>query len=87
MDAVSVSTRACLAGLVLASLRLVCLRSSGGCSCVWSVRRCVGRLMVRLVCVNFIALLPVVVSRNVVCAAGTSVSALVSCFLVGPSAA
>ena len=33
MDAVPVSTRACLAGLVLAGLRVVCLQSSGGCSC------------------------------------------------------
>ena len=32
MDAVPVSTRACSAGLVLAGLRVVCLRSSGGCS-------------------------------------------------------
>ena len=54
---------------------------------VWSVRVCLGRLMVGLVCVGFVALLPVVVSPNVVCAAGTSVPALVSCILVGPSAA
>ena len=33
MDAVPLSTRARLAGLVLAGLRVVCLRSSGGCSC------------------------------------------------------
>ena len=33
MQAVPVSTRARLAGLVLAGLRVVCLRSSGGCSC------------------------------------------------------
>ena len=33
MDAVPVSTCACLAGLVLAGLHVVCLRSSGGCSC------------------------------------------------------
>ena len=33
MDAVPVSTREHLAGLVLAGLRVVCLRSSGGCSC------------------------------------------------------
>ena len=33
LDAVPVSTRARLAGLVLAGLRVVCLRSSGGCSC------------------------------------------------------
>ena len=31
--AVSVSTRARLAGLVFAGLRVVCLESSGGCSC------------------------------------------------------
>ena len=34
MDAVPVSTRARLAGLVLAGLRVVCLRSSGGCGVV-----------------------------------------------------
>ena len=33
MNAVLISTRARLAGLVLAGLRVVCLRSSGGCSC------------------------------------------------------
>ena len=33
LDAVSVATRACLAGQVLAGLRVVCLRSSRGCSC------------------------------------------------------
>ena len=33
MDAIPISTRARLAGLVLAGLRVVCLRSSGGCSC------------------------------------------------------
>ena len=33
LDAVPVSTRARLAGLVLAGLRVVCLRSCGGCSC------------------------------------------------------
>ena len=54
---------------------------------VWPVRGCFGRLMVALVCVGFIALLPVVVSPNVVCAAGTSVSALASCVVVSPSAA
>ena len=52
---------------------------------MWLVRGCLGRLMVGLVCVGSVALLPVVVSRNVVCAAGTSVSVLVSCDLVGPS--
>ena len=54
---------------------------------MWSVRGCLGRLMVGLVCVGFVALLPVVISPNVVCADGTSVSALVSSVLVGPSAA
>ena len=54
---------------------------------VWSVRGCLGHLMVGLVCMGFVALLPVVVSLNVVCAAGTSVSALASCVLLGPSAA
>ena len=33
LDAVPVSTRARLPGLVLAGLRVVCLRSCGGCSC------------------------------------------------------
>ena len=33
LDAVPVSTRARLAGLVLAGLCVVCLRSSGGCCC------------------------------------------------------
>ena len=33
LDAVPVSTRARLAGLLLAGLRVVYLRSSGGCSC------------------------------------------------------
>ena len=48
----------------------------------WLVRGCLGRLMVGLVCVDSVALLPVVVSPNVVCAAGTSVCVLVSCVLV-----
>ena len=52
---------------------------------LWLVRGCLGRLMVGLVCLGSVALLPVVVSPNVVCAAGTSVSLLVSCVLVGPS--
>ena len=87
MDAVPVSTRACLVGLVLVGLRVVCLRSSGGCSCGVVGAGCPARLMVGLVCVGFVALLPEDVSPNVVCAAGTSVSALASCVLVGPSAA
>ena len=87
MDAVPVSTRARLAGLVLAGLRVVCLPSSGGCSCGVVGARLSWHLMVGLVCVVFVALLPVVVSPNVVCAAGTSVSALASCVSVGPSAA
>ena len=33
LDAVPVSTRAPLAGLMLAGLRVVCLRSGRGCSC------------------------------------------------------
>ena len=52
---------------------------------VWSVRGCLGRLMVGLVCVGSVALLPVVVSPNVVCVAGMSVFVLVSCVLVCPS--
>ena len=51
----------------------------------WLVGGCLGRLMVGLVCVGSLALLPVVVSLNVVCAAGTSVSGLASCVLVGQS--
>ena len=53
---------------------------------VWLVRGCLGRPMVGLFCVASVALLPVVASPNVVCVAGTSVSALVSCVLVCPSA-
>ena len=49
------------------------------------VHGCLGRLMVGLVCVGSVALLPVVLSPNVVPAAGTSVSVLASCVLVGPS--
>ena len=52
---------------------------------VWFVRGCLGRLMVGLVCVGSVALLPVVVSPNVFCVAGTSVLVLVSCVLVCPS--
>ena len=52
---------------------------------VWLVRGCLCRLMVALVCVGSIALLPVVVSPNVVCVAGTSLSVLVSCVSVCPS--
>ena len=52
---------------------------------VWLVRGCLGSLMFGLVCVGSIALLPVVVSPNVFCVAGTSVSALVSGVLVRPS--
>ena len=53
---------------------------------VWLVRGCLGRFMVCLVCVNSVALLAVVASPDVVCVAGTSVSVLVSCVLVCPSA-
>ena len=81
----SCSTRARLADLLLAGLRVVCLRSSGGCSCgvvgsrsSWPPH---GRLGLR----GFHALLPVVVPPNVVCAAGMSVSVLVSGVLVCPS--
>ena len=49
---------------------------------MWLVRGCLGRLMVGLVCVGSIAVLPLVVSRNVVCVAGTSMWVLVSCVLV-----
>ena len=54
---------------------------------MWLVRGCLGRLMVGLVCVGSVALLPVVVSPNVVCAARKSALALASCVLVGPSVA
>ena len=67
-------------------------------ACVWSVygqvaaaaavllvRGRLGRLMVGLVCVGSIALLPVIVPRNVVYAAGMSVSVLVSGVVVCPS--
>ena len=53
---------------------------------VWLVRGWLGRPMVSLVCVGSVGLLPVVASPNVVCVAGTSVSVLVSCVLVPPSA-
>ena len=53
---------------------------------VWLVRSRLGRLMVGLVCVGSVALLPVVASLNVVCVAGTSMSVLVSCVLVCPTA-
>ena len=52
----------------------------------WLVPACLGRLMIGLVCVDSVVLLPVVASPNVVCVAGTSVSVLVSCVLVCPSA-
>ena len=52
---------------------------------VWLVRSCVGHLKVGLVCVGSVALLLMVASPNVVCAAGTSESVLVSCILVGPT--
>ena len=87
MDAVPVSTRAHLVGLVFVGLRVVVYGQVAAVAAVWLVRGCLGRLMVGLVCVGFVALLPVVVPPNVVCAAGTSVSALPSCVLVGPSAA
>ena len=67
-------------------------------ACVWSVygqvaavaavllvRGRLGRLMVGLVYVGSIALLPVVVSPNVVCAAGMSASVLVGGVFVCPS--
>ena len=87
MDAVPVSTRACLAGLVLSGLLVVCLRASGGRSCGVVGARLSGRLMVGFVCVGFVAPLLVVVLLNVVCAADTSVSALASCVLVSRRAA
>ena len=43
--------------------------------------------MVGLVCVGFVAPLPVVVSPNVIFAADMSVSGLASCVLVGQRAA
>ena len=87
MDAVPVSTRACLAGLVLAGLRVVCLRSSGGCSygvvgarLSWPPHERLGLRGFRHAAAGgHIA--------NVVCAADTSVSALGSCVLAGPRGA
>ena len=61
LDAVRVSTRARLAGLMLAWLCVVCLRSVAAAATVRLVRGCLGRLMVGLVCVGSVALLPVVV--------------------------
>ena len=52
---------------------------------VWLVRRCRGRFMVSWVRVGSVALMPVVLSSNPACVAGTSVSLLVSCVLVCPS--
>ena len=78
LDAVPVSTRAHLAGLVLAGLRVVCLRSSGGCSCgvvgsrsSWPPH---GRLGLR----GFHCAAAGCRSANVVYAAGMSVSVLLS---------
>ena len=85
LDAVLVSTRARLAGLVLAGLRVVCLRSSGGCSCgvvgsrsSWPPH---GRLGLRgFHCAAAGGLPP-----HVVYAASMSVSVLVSGVVVSPS--
>ena len=85
LDDLPVSTLARLAGLVMAGLRVVFYGQVAAAAAVWLVRGCLGRLMVGLVRVGSVALLPVVVSPNVVCAAGTFVSVLVSCVLVGPS--
>ena len=52
---------------------------------VWLVRSCRGRLIIGWVRVRSVALLPVVLSSNHVCVAGTSVSVLISCVLVCPS--
>ena len=61
-------------------------RQVAAAAAVWLVRGCLGGPMVGLVCVRSVALLPVVASPNVACVAGTSVSVLVSCVLVCPSA-
>ena len=57
-DAVPVSTLGCLAGWVLAHLRAVCSMSGNLSAAVWSVPRCVSRLMVGLCVVGLIALQP-----------------------------
>ena len=49
---------------------------------VWWVRGCVGRLMVGLVCVGFVALLPVVASPNVRVGAGQLCPGLSECGVV-----
>ena len=87
MDAVPVSTRASLAGLVLAGLRVVCLRSSGCCSCgvvgarlSWPPHGRLGLRGFRRAAAS---------GRIAECylCSGTSVSALAICVSVGPSAA
>ena len=69
---------------------LACVRSAYcqvvAAATVWLVCGCLGRPIVGLVCVGSIALLPVIASPNVVCVAGLSVSVLVSCVSVCPSA-
>ena len=52
---------------------------------MWLVRGCRGCLMVGWVRLGSIALLPVVLSSNPFCVAGTSVSVLGSCVLVSPN--
>ena len=83
LGAVSVSTRARLAGSALDGLRVVCLQSSGGCTC--------GVVGARLswlphgrpgLCLGSVALLPVVVSSNPARLASTFVSASVCGVLV-----
>ena len=66
-NAVPVSTLACLAGLVLAGLRAVCLLSGPFSPAVWLVPGCVSRLMVGLCIVGWIALQPASVKLDVSC--------------------
>ena len=82
LGAVPVSTRARLAGLVLAGLRVVYLWSRGGCSC-----GVVGALLSwpphgRLGSVGSVVLLQAVLSSNPARVASTFVSVSVSCVLV-----
>ena len=64
-DAVSVSTHACLASLVLAGLHVVCLWSRRGC-CSGFVGACLSRLMVGFFGVGSLALQQVFAGSDVV---------------------
>ena len=60
-------------------------RHVAAAAAVWLVRLCRGRLMTGWVRVGSAELLLVVLSSNLACVAGTSLSVLVSCVLVCPS--